>query len=36
MITEYKIDNGFQADAIADTPDDSMNVLAPPPIYNYH
>ena len=30
MIIEYKIDNGFKADVIADTPDDTMSALAPP------
>ena len=29
MIIEYKIDNGFKADTIADTFDDTMRVLAP-------
>ena len=33
MIIEYKIDNESKADAIADTPDDSMSKLAPPPKY---
>ena len=31
MIIEYKIDNGFKADAIDDTSDDTMNALAPFP-----
>ena len=31
MIIEYKIDNISKADALADTPDDTMSVLAPPP-----
>ncbi len=31
MIFEYTIDNGFKADAIADTSDDAMNALAPSP-----
>ena len=31
MNIEYKIDNGFNADAIADTSDDTMSALAPPP-----
>ena len=29
MNIEYKIDNGFKADAIADTPNDTMSALAP-------
>ena len=33
MIIGYKIDNGSKADTIADTPDDSMSVLVPPPKY---
>ena len=33
MIIEYKINNGSKADAIADTPDDTMSTLAPPPKY---
>ena len=33
MIIEYKIDNGYKADAIADTLDDTMSVLVPPPKY---
>ena len=31
MIIEYKIDNGFKADAIADTSDNTMSALAPSP-----
>ena len=31
MNIEYKIDNGFKADKIDDTSDDSMSVLAPSP-----
>ena len=31
MNIKYKIDNGFNADAIADTFDDTMSALAPPP-----
>ena len=31
MIIEYKIDNGFKADAIADTSDDTLDVLSPSP-----
>ena len=33
MIIEYIIDFGSKADAIADTPDDSMSALAPPHKY---
>ena len=33
MIIEYKIDNGFKADARADTPDDTMSELSSPPKY---
>ena len=29
MIIEYKIDNGFKADAIANTSYDTMSALAP-------
>ena len=29
IIIEYKIDNGFKVDAIADTSDDIMSTLAP-------
>ena len=31
MIIKTKIDNGSNADAIADTPDDTMSALVPPP-----
>ena len=31
MNIKYKKDNGFNADAIADTSDDAMNALAPSP-----
>ena len=31
MNIKYKIDNGFTADAIADTSDDTMSALAPSP-----
>ena len=31
MIIGYKIDNGFKADAITDTSDDTMSMLAPSP-----
>ncbi len=31
MNIKYKIDNGFNADAIADTSDDTMSARAPPP-----
>ena len=31
MIIGYKIDNGFKADAIADTSDNTMSALAPSP-----
>ena len=31
MNIEYKINNGFKADAITDTFDDTMSVLAPSP-----
>ena len=31
MNIEYKIDNGFKADVIADTSDDTMIALAPSP-----
>ena len=31
MIIEYKIDNGFKADVITDTSDDTMSALAPSP-----
>ena len=31
MIIEYKIDNGFKADAIADTSDDTLDALSPSP-----
>ena len=31
MIIEYKINNGFKADARADTPDDTMSELSSPP-----
>ena len=33
MIIEYKIDNESKADAIADTSDDTMSALTPPPKY---
>ena len=33
MIIKIKIANGSKADAIADTPDDTMSALAPPPKY---
>ena len=33
MIIYYKISNGSKADTIADTPDDTMSALAPPPKY---
>ena len=33
MIIEYTIDNGSKADAIADTFDDTISALAPPPKY---
>ena len=31
MIIEYKIDNVFKADAIADISDDTMSALTPSP-----
>ena len=31
MNIKYKIDNGFNADAITDTSDDIRSALAPPP-----
>ena len=31
MNIKYKIDNGFNADVIADTSDDTMSARAPPP-----
>ena len=31
MIIEYKIYTGFKADALANTSDDTMSVLAPSP-----
>ena len=31
MFIKYKIDNGSNADAIADTFDNAMSALAPPP-----
>ena len=31
MIIKYKIDNGFNADEIIDTSDDTMSTFAPPP-----
>ena len=31
MNIKYKIDNGFNADSIADTSDDTMSARAPPP-----
>ena len=31
MIIEYKIDNGFKVDAIADTSDDTMSTLSSSP-----
>ena len=31
MNIEYKINNGFKADAIVDTFDDTMSALAPSP-----
>ena len=31
MNIKYKIDNGINADAIADTSDDTMSACAPPP-----
>ena len=33
MIIEYKIDNRSKADVIADTHDDTMSALDPPPKY---
>ena len=31
MIIEYKKDNGFKADIIADTSEDTMSLFAPSP-----
>ena len=31
MNIKYKIDNGFNADAIVNTSDDTMSARAPPP-----
>ena len=31
MIIKYNTNNISKADALADTPDDTMSVLAPPP-----
>ena len=33
MIIKYKINNGSKADAIADTPDDTMSAFVPPSKY---
>ena len=35
MFIKYKIDNGSNADAIADTFDDKMSALTPPPPSKY-
>ena len=31
MIIEYKMDNGFKSDALADTSDDTMSTIDPSP-----